>query len=329
MVKPAIRIVLIFLSLISNELIAQQTLTEFNSPPYRFELLGPGFISTNLSERDFALSPDGTEIFYTLQAPLASFQTIMYSKKQVDGPWSKPVIAPFAGQYSDLEPAFTSDGNRLYFASNRPVSGDKIKDFDVWVVERTKTGWNKPENLGEPINTEMDEFYPSITNSGNLYFTASYKTAIGKEDIFVAYNDGGKFKVPIPLDTAINSKAYEFNAFVAPDESYIIFTSYGRKDDQGRGDLYISMKDDKGKWTPAKNLGLINSDRIDYCPFVSADGKSFFYTSERNKLVKSFPNKAVTVDQLMSILNSPQNGLGDIYWISFQKIMEYVKQGNN
>lgn len=323
-----IRVSLLLVSLTITNLIAQPSLPAFQAPPATPELLGAGIISTHFSERDFSLSPDGTEIFYTLQMPLASFQTILYVKKQPDGRWTKPVIAPFAGRYSDLEPAFSSDGNKLFFASNRPLSGDKIKDFDLWVVERNKTGWGQPKNLGKPINTEWDEFYPSITHSGNLYFTASYTTAIGKEDIFVAYHEAGTFKDPVPLDTAINSKTYEFNAFVAPDESFIIFTSYGRKDDTGRGDLYISRRDVNGKWLPAKNLKPINSDRLDYCPFVSFDRKSFFFTSERNTLQKSFPNKPVTIEELTHKLMSPQNGSGDLYWMSFDALLESLQNVN-
>jgi len=34
-------------------------------------------------------------------------------------------------------------------------------------------GWSKAENLGTAINTEADEFYPSIARNGNLYFTAA------------------------------------------------------------------------------------------------------------------------------------------------------------
>jgi hypothetical protein len=318
---------LLFAFTITN-LIAQPLLPAFQAPPSVPELLSPGSISTNLSERDFALSPDGTEIFYTMQMPLFSFQTILYSKKQPDGSWSKPIIAPFAGQFSDLEPVFTSDGSKLYFASNRPLAGDRIKDFDIWVVERMQSGWGQPKNLGVPINTTADEFYPSITKSGSLYFTASYQATVSREDIYVARMEAGKFTTPMPLDTTVNSKKDEFNAFVAPDESYIIFTSYGRKDDTGRGDLYMSVKDSTGKWLPAKNLSFINSNRIDYCPFVSADGKTFFFTSERHRLVQSYPAKAVTADELMSVANAPQNGSGDIYWMSFKKVMEFVKQGN-
>ena len=94
-------------------------------------LVGEGWISTNRYERDFALSPNGNEIFYTLQMPQSTFQTILYTSKNSTGQWSDPVVASFAGRYSDLEPAFSKDGQQLYFVSNRPVKGTEKKDFDI------------------------------------------------------------------------------------------------------------------------------------------------------------------------------------------------------
>jgi Tol biopolymer transport system component len=229
-----------------------QSLISFANPPSTPELLAEGIISTSRKERDFALSPDGTEIFYTIQSPVQGvFQTILYRKKNLQGQWSEPVIAPFAGNYSDLEPVFTADGSKIFFSSNRPESGTEPKDFDLWFVEKKNGVWGDPKNIGAAVNTIADEYYPSIANNGNLYFTAAYKNAIGKEDIFISRWIDNKYTTPEPLDTAVNSKTYEFNAFVSPDESFIIFTSYGRKDDLGGGDLYMSTKDNNGKWKPA------------------------------------------------------------------------------
>lgn len=288
------------------------------------EVFAKDIISTGFGERDFALSPSGNEMFYTLQSPQGIFQTILYRKKSANGEWGKAEVATFAGNYSDLEPAFTQDGNKLFFSSNRPVSGTQIKDFDIWVVEKENGKWGNPVNLGAPINTTEDEFYPTITKTGNLYFTAAYKNGIGKEDIFMAPWQNGKYGQPIYLDTAINSKTYEFNAFVSPDEDYIIFTSYGRKDDIGRGDLYMSIKDASGKWQAAKNLAILNSNKLDYCPFVSFDKKILFFTSERIAIDKSY-TKPAKLDELLKAFSSPQNGGGDIYWVSFEKILELFK----
>lgn len=313
---------ILFLSIVSAS--AQQHI-RLDQPPVVAELFGKDFISTGISERDFALSPDGAELFYTIQSPQGIFQTIVYSKKDSKGKWIKPEVASFAGKFSDLEPAFTADGKKLFFSSNRPLSGSEIKDFDIWVVEKEAGKWGEPQNLGAPVNTTEDEFYPSITNTGNLYFTAAYKNGLGKEDVFIAKFENGKYGEPVPLDTAVNSKTYEFNAFISPDEDFIIFTSYGRKDDTGRGDLYMSIKDASGNWQPAKNLSMLNSAELDYCPFVSFDKRMLFFTSERNSLKKSFTDKPIKIDKLVKSFTSPQNGGGDIYWISFDKILDLVK----
>lgn len=304
--------ILLFLSITAA---AQQNIN-LSRPPAMPQLFSPGIISTGLGERDFAISPDGKVILYTLQSPQGMFQTILEIKKQPDGSWSKPVIASFAGKYSDLEPAFSADGKKLFFSSNRPLSGTEIKDFDIWVVEKDNGKWGEPKNIGAPVNTAEDEFYPSVAKNGNLYFTAAYKNAVGKEDIYMAQRQNDKYNEPVPLDTAVNSKTYEFNAFVSPDEDYILFTSYGRKDDKGRGDIYISRKDAAGKWQQAKNLSFLNSEKLDYCPFVSPDKKILFFTSERNNLKRSFPGNPVNLDELSRQFISPQNGSGDIYWIS-------------
>jgi len=299
-----------------------QALPNLKQPPSSAQLFGEQIISTGLYERDFALSPDGKEIFYTLQAPQGGFQTILHLIKLPDGKWSKPAVASFAGQYSDLEPAFSPDGQKLYFSSNRPLTGTNTKDFDIWVTEKIDDQWQKPRNLGLPINTPMDEYYPAITRSGNLYFTAAYKNAICKEDIYVAKWENGKYSDPLPMDTAINSKTYEFNAYVSPEEDLIIFTSYGRSDDKGRGDLYLSRKDKLGNWLPAENLTAINSDKLDYCPFISFDKKAFYFTSERNTLSKTYLEKPATMAGLIRSFTNTQNGGGDIYWVSMESLLE-------
>lgn len=309
----------IFLLAISCTSLAQ---SRFDTPPQELSIFGEGTISTSINERDFALSPDGNEIYYTISTPRSTFQTIVYSKRSAKGEWSAPEIAPFAGEYSDLEPAFSADGNTLYFASNRPTTGTEPKDFDLWKVTRANNGWSKPENLGAVINTAVDEFYPSIARNGSLYYTAAYKDGPGREDIYVALWKDNQYQKPVPLDTMVNSKFYEFNAFVDPDEKYILFTSYGRKDDMGGGDLYISVKDTNGKWRPAQNLKEINSRQLDYCPFVSPDRKILFITSERHQLPVSFSGHRASVQKIRDISQGAQNGTGNIYWIDFLKLYD-------
>jgi Tol biopolymer transport system component len=303
---------------------AQPNKFSLDKAPNQLSLFADGFISTPINERDFAISPDEKEIYFTIASPRSDFQTIVFCKKLKSGEWTKPEVVSFAGMYSDLEPTFSADGKTLYFASNRPVSGTEPKDFDIWKVTREINGWSTPVNLGAPINTAEDEFYPSIPKTGNLFFTASYQgRGIGREDIYCAEWKENKYQTPQPLDSAVNSKVDEFNAFVSPDEDYILFTCFGRRDDAGGGDLYISVKNSAGKWQPAKCLTEMNSKYLEYCPYVSPDGKKLFFTSTRYNPVKSFTTKTdyATVRNLSS---QSLNNQGNIYWVDFE-IVRKVK----
>lgn len=310
------RLVALAIILLPTPSFAQQLkLPAFNSPPAKVTLLSE--LSSCINERDFALSPDGTELYYTISTPRSTFQTIVYSKKSSNGEWSSPEVASFAGEFSDLEPAFSHDGNTLYFASNRPMSGTERKDFDLWKVSRTNGVWGKPENLGPTINTPGEEFYPSIARNGNLYYTAQYPGGPGNEDIWMSEFKNSQYQKPVPLDTMVNSKSYEFNAFVDPNEKYILFTSYGRKGEMGGGDLYMAVKDANGKWKHAENLKELNSKQLDYCPFVSPDGKTLFFTSDRHELPTTFHSEKATVKKIKQYSQEQLNATGNIYWVSF------------
>ncbi len=308
--------------LILPGILCSQMNTDHGLPPNVPMLYSEININTEFRERDFALSPDGTEIFYTLQSPKGNFQTIIYLKKDAKGKWSQPEVALFSGEFTDMEPAFTTGGEKLFFASNRPVTGTSIKDFDIWYVEKKDNKWGQPKNMGEPVNSTSNEFYPSVSINGNLYFTTTGRKSNGGEDIYVSVLNNGKYADALPLDTAVNSVADEFNAFVSPDEQFIIFSSYGRKDDKGGGDLYMSKKNAEGKWMPAKNLVLLNSDKLDYCPFVSFDRQCLFFTSERSVLQNSFQGTPATYSRLIKEYSSVLNGGGNIYWVSFDEVLK-------
>ncbi|XOV93639.1 MAG: TolB family protein [Bacteroidota bacterium] len=269
--------------------------------------------------RDFTLAQD--EAYFSVQSPLGEQSVILCMKKKGDK-WSKPEIAAFSGKYQDLEPFMTPDGLRLYFASNRPRGDIGRKDFDIWMVTRATPDdeWSAPKNLGEPVNSSFNEFYPVFTTSNNLYFTTDARGSEGGDDIVVCEWDNGKYKQPVSLGPSINSAGYEFNAFVAPDESYIIFTGYNREDSYGSGDLYISFKSDDN-WAKPINLGdNINSEHMDYCPFILAN--TLYFTSRRKNL--QIPeNGFTTLKELINEFNQYDNGQSRIFRIDAFDPLDY------
>ncbi len=281
-------------------------------------LFGEGVISTSLYERDLAISADGNELIYTLGNHRQTRRCLVGTKK-VDGNWKEPEVLNISGEYQDIEPFFSLNNQRLYFASNRPIFGDSLRnDYNIWYSERKNQSWAPPIPLDSNINTKGNEFFPSLSRNGNLYFTATKSDGFGKEDIFVSKNQNGNFLDPTVLSEAINTETYEFNSFISPNEDFIIFSSFGRTDDLGGGDLYISEKDKDGNWKPSRNLGNeINSPQLDYCPFVDEQLKNFYFTSERLQTQKG---RIEDISDFRKVANAPGNGLGDIYSISFESL---------
>ena len=126
------------------------------------------------------------------------------------------------------------------------------------------------------------------------------------------------------LDSSINSDSEEFHAYVAKDESYIIFDS-PRPEGFGRNDLYISYKNNDGSWTKAKNMGdKINTPFSDMRPFVTFDGKYLFFCSTRPNPQINTEDKPFDYEQFMKRIAGPGNGSQDIYWMD-AKIIEDLK----
>lgn len=267
--------------------------------------------------RDFTMNASGDEAYFTIQSNLEEISMIAVVKKK-NGKWLKPELAPFSGKYKDMEPFFSPDGLRLYFVSNRPLEIDakETKDMDIWYLSRTteKSDWSKPVNLGAPVNTKDDEFYPALALSGNIYFTKGIESQKGTSDIMFSSWDGEKYSAPVSLDSAINTEGEEYNAFIAPDESFLIFGGFRRPDGLGSGDLYISFKNPDGSWRSAVNLGgKINSKDMDYCPFVDMTSKTLYFTSRRSFVA---PGPFETLNALEKEINRYENGQSRLYKVS-------------
>lgn len=286
------------------------------------ELFLPGVVSTHLAERDAALSADGQAFYYTVTS--YRHPVIVFTRKQGQQ-WSKPQVAPFSGVYSDLEPHFSADGKSLYFASNRPLKeGDPVKDYDIWVVRKQQDGWGKPQNLDVPVNTKANEFYPSITSEGTLYWTSISSEGFGGEDIFYSELLEGEYRIATVLSDSINTSADEYNAYIARDGSYLIFSSTGWGKGEGSGDLYISFRKGDDTWTQAINMGPeVNSPSFDFCPFVSEDGRELFFTS--NRTGEEVLPSPVTYKDILKYAASPYNKQHSIY-VMDASIIEKLKE---
>jgi Tol biopolymer transport system component len=295
-------------------------------PPYAAKtalptptVFAPGVISTGDFESHPAFTPDGATLYYLKDAPNFSFWTIVVSHFR-NGQWQSPQVAPWSGQYRDADPFITADGRRLYFISDRPVDGKPQDDLDIWMMERAGTEWSAPKHLGGPVNSEGNEWFPTVAADGTLYFGSDREGGLGRTDLYRCRRAGDAYAPAENLGPNVNSKFDEFEPLISADQSMLVFMASGRPEGKGGGDLYVSTFAN-GEWQAAKNLGEpINSKFLEISPKISPDGRWLFFTSSRGVFTgKPFETRKTT-EQYMGILRGPGNGLGDIYQIDIDAL---------
>ena len=285
-------------------------------------VFAPGIISTGLYERDVTMTPDGREFYFGV---VSGQHAVIMETRLRDGRWTEPEVAPFSRnpRFLNLEPHISPDGQRFYFLSTRPADGGPVPDSlvgrwvnqDIWVMDRVGDGWGEPYNLGPPVNTDAPEFFPSTTRDGTIYFTR--EDAETRESvIYRARRDGTGFADPERLPTTVNSTAQQYNAFIDPDERFLLLGVFGRDDSFGGTDYYAVFRSDDDTWSGPVNLGAtINRPRgSEWSPYVSPDGRYFFFMSTRPAPPTSLPSE-MSAAALDALHLQPENGNPDIYWV--------------
>jgi hypothetical protein len=284
-------------------------------------LFAPNIISTGMNERDFAISPDGNEIFFCREAGNFRYSTIFYTRR-IDNIWSSPEVFEYCTNpgYKYIEPHLSPDGQQMYFISIMPSDSATAGNEDIWVSTKTDDKWTQPRNLGAPVNTTSKEFFPSVTIDGTIYYT-HLDIVANEEFIYRSRLINGVYQQPEKLGLNVNIGRARYNAFVAPDESYIIIPAYGMPDSFGATDYYIAFRDSLDNWSQPINMGPKINSRYsrEWSASVSTDGKFLFFMSDR---MGTATLEELSVESLQNFHNSPQNGNTDIYWISSTVIDE-------
>jgi len=312
------RLLLLCSFYINTQLSAQQTSSSKDSST-RPEIFGEGIISTGDYETHPAFSPGGDTLYFLKCLSDANFCTICVSYYK-NNKWTSPQVVPFSGRYLDADPFVTKDGNTIYFVSNRPIhEGDAVKeDWDIWKAERKGNTWGNPVHLDGPVNSSASEYFPTIADNGDLYFGSGRANGKGGADIYVSKWKGNGYEELRNLGDSINTPGNEYEPFIAPDESYLIFMA--TPNGIAHADFYISHNVN-GTWSKAKKLpALVNSSATEWGGKVSPDGKYFFFGSSRNKINDRLPAQE-NIHTYEKRLRSAGNGLGDIYRVRLNALM--------
>lgn len=234
-------------------------------------------VNTDAGESWLTLHPDGRIALFGRHVDGFGDQRI-YLTAWNGMTWSTPKLAPFAADMNERGARFSPDGGSVYFASTRPTSnGDTDNDWNIWSVTFAEgVSWGVPTPLTE-INSPGQDFQPSASTNGAVYFGSRRQGNVGEADMFVALEGPQGWTVE-PVST-LNTQYSEPDPFIAPGGRFVIFARTDAPEGFGGDDLYISYANDNG-WSDPQNLGSeVNTKEYEYGAFVTTDGKTLIFTT--------------------------------------------------
>ncbi len=266
------------------------------------KLFAPGILlNTHRPHGGIAFSPDGKEIYWAAALDFGAFQKI-WMMHQNNGQWSSPKAVSFRDSYTYGGPAVSPDGERFFFDVLKPPdeSGGR-PDHDIGFREKQAFGWGDVIKPGPPLDSDKSALGPSVSRNGTVYFYSfDMEGGFGSVDIYRSRLTKEGYEKPENLGDSINTEFMDTLPYIAPDESYLLFSSM-RPDGYGDFDLYISYRNEDGTWTKARNLGeKINTSARESSSIVSPDGKYLFFMSRRNGIGEFFWVDAEIIKDLES-----------------------------
>lgn len=200
-------------------------------------------INTPLHEGPCSFSTDGKKIFFTRSnqlngAPVldeeGKIQLQIYEASFNGTNWSDVKSLPFnKGNYSYMHPSISPDGEKLYFASNKP-SG--YGGYDIYFVEKEGNNWSEPINMGPEINSNGNEGFPYMPPNGVLFFASNGHKGLGAIDLFMIDISSNRWGDLLNLGAPINSPFDDFGITLKDYTSG--FFSTNREGGKGKDDIY-------------------------------------------------------------------------------------------
>ncbi|MFA6232814.1 MAG: hypothetical protein WC824_01330, partial [Bacteroidota bacterium] len=188
---------------------------------------------------------------------------------------AKPAID--AKKWEDAIAVFSKYKNRF--------PGMEARFDQIIAVLRAPSYDVKITNLGDNINTRFDEIKPSVTVDGSrMYFASDKEGGKGKLDIYVSDFKDGVWQPAVNLGDRINTTDHETINGISFDGTKILIYG-GFPGHMGNGDNYYFEKTDRG-WSNIMHFPpMVNSKFYDSDAFMTADGFSVIFTSDRDGVV--------------------------------------------
>lgn len=196
-------------------------------------------------------------------------------------------------EYVEHTPVITADESEVFFTARRPDTHggeispeDGVYREDIYICTKENGKWVKSKNVGEPVNSDNHDATVGLSPDGKTMFI--YRGS-NQGDLYECDYIDGVWSKPEALNHNINTNKHESSASLSYDGKTLYFTS--DRDDLSTGgmDIFMSKRDDKGKWGKAMNMGpIINTEYDEETVFAHPDGKTLYFSSNGHKTMGGY-----------------------------------------
>ena len=280
-------------------------------PDFKSAILLSDAINSSANETKPVFSANGREVYFVRAYHPANVgykeikqnQDIWRSVKNRKGEWMTSVNIEKLNNETDNAIIEISEKGKYFIQTS-----DKVKHHLVSIISEVAfvdDEWTEPKRINFPVIDHVGDFTDFyLTPDGNTLIISMVSGDNNQfEDLFVCHKKDNKWKEVINLGNIINTNGYEYAPFLSKNKNFLYFSTNGRSDGFGQGDVYVSerLDDSWQNWSEPKNLGnIVNSPQMDGYFTISSEGK--YYVSS----------------------NRGENGDFDIYELS-EEIMEEKK----
>ncbi|MFD1816117.1 Outer membrane protein OmpA [Pseudarcicella hirudinis] len=196
-------------------------------------------------------------------------------------------------EYSELNPVMSPDGKILYFGrKNHPqnkygITGTEqiAGSQDIWFSENISGAWTTARRMPETLNRDQYNTILSISPDGQTmllkgaYLNGQYET----RGFSIARRNAGGWGIPqkcnIPKYERMSRGKNDFGYL--SNDGKVLLMAFSEKKNSEEDDLYASFLEKDGTWSEPMNLGDVNTEFTETTPFLAADGKTLYFSSNR------------------------------------------------
>jgi hypothetical protein len=214
-------------------------------------------------------------------------QNYQFNKIQFIGKKEK-LDGKINSEFSETKPLLTADGKTMFFCRQLHPSNIKGKrdGGDIYISQLEGSEWSEPVNAGTALNNKFVNGACSISPQGDqMYLLDTYERNSGHIiGLALSQKEGDNWTLPQPIEIENHYNYNDYIDYFISPSGNVMLLAVERNDSRGNQDLYVSHRQENGKWSAPINLGdRINTPDAEYSPFLSADEKTLYFASYGHK----------------------------------------------